>query len=339
MTLLLQRCVWSGDYREAARRLEAEVAVSSKDALLPPVAIALGDMITLAGDDGAELFRGFVFRKSKALGGNALSLTAYDGLIYLIKSRLSKVFTNVTPEEVAAAVCRELEVPEGSFARTGIPHSFAHLGGTGYSAIQTAYTAASRQNGRKYMPRMREGKLDVIQKGAVTAKRLVLPEQVTEASYSEDIESMVNQVVVTDDKGNRYGILAKVGWVRTYGLLQEVYQREAGKDPETMAKALLQDLAREASLDMLGGPDAYDAIAGNAIQVREGFTGLTGLFFIDGDTHTFEDGQHRISLTLNFRNVMETEESEQLGVAEPEQEAEEQEEPEEPPIWLELNEY
>lgn len=338
LTPLLQTCVWAGDYREAARRLEAEITVSATDGQLPPVSIDLGDMLRLEGDGGQELFQGYVFRKGKSLGGVSLSLTAYDGLIYLIKSKLSKVFTQVTPEEVAAVVCRELEVPQGDLTETGIPHSFAHLGGTGYSAIQAAYTAGSRQNGKAYMPRMQEGRLSVIEKGAITAKRLVLPEQMMEAQYSEDMESMINQVVVTDDKGNSYGVLSNPEWVKTYGLLQEVYQREEGKDPETMAKAMFQDLVREASLEMLGGEDALDAIAGNAIQVKEAYTGLTGLFYIDADTHTFENGQHRVSLTLNFRNVMEEEESGEMPGGEGADDPGESGKADDP-IWLTLKQY
>jgi uncharacterized protein YrzB (UPF0473 family) len=306
LTSLVQKYVWSGDYREAARRLEVSVTTSATDTNLPTVTVDTADMLVLFGDDGNELFRGYVFKKTKSVTGNELSLTVYDGLIYLIKSKFSKVFLGVTAEQVAAATCSELGVPAGDFAKTGIPQSFPHLAKSGYEAIMTAYTTAGKQNGKVYMPRMSAGKLNVIEKGTVVAKRLVLQtEHITDSTYTEDIENMVNAVQITDENGNRLGTIRNEDWVQAYGLLQDVYQREQGKDAVTMARAMLKDLNRESIVELIGGPDTYDMIAGNAVQIKESFTGLTGLFYIDADTHTFQNGQHTISLTLNFQNVMD----------------------------------
>ncbi|MDF2923177.1 MAG: hypothetical protein K0R57_2091 [Paenibacillaceae bacterium] len=331
LTALVQRYTWTGHYQEAARKLELELAVSATDSSLPAVFIDLADMLMLFDDEGVELFRGYVFTKSKTLTGSTLSLTAYDGMIYLIKSQLSKLFTNVTAEQVARAICSELAVEAGSMAVTAFPQSFPHLARTGYEAIMTAYTTASKHNGKLYMPRMNAGKLDVIEKGATVARRLVLTDRhVVESTYSEDIEAMVNTVLITDEKGNRFGSVSNPQWAVLYGKLQQVYQKEEGKDTATMAKALLQDLNRQASMELVGGTDAYDLIAGNAVQIREEYTGLTGLFYIDSDTHTFENGQHMVSLELNFRNVMDEQQADKLD--QPKSSAEED-------IFLELNEY
>jgi hypothetical protein len=306
LTPLMQSCEWGGDYREAARHLNVSITVSATDTNLPTVSIDLADMIMLFGDNGSELFRGYVFKKSKSISGNALSLTVYDGLIYLTKSKLSKVFVGITAEHVAAAVCKELGVPAGDFAATGILQSFTHLSKTGYEAIMTAYTTAGKQNGKVYMPRMSVGRLNVIEKGSTVASRLVLQsEHITDSTYTEDIENMVNAVQITDDKGNLLGTISNPSWVQSYGLLQDVYEREDGKDAQTMARSMLKDRNRESTVQLIGGVDAYDMIAGNAVQIRETFTGLNGLFYIDADTHTFENGQHTISLTLNFVNVMD----------------------------------
>jgi hypothetical protein len=339
ITALAQRYTWSGDYQEAARRLELELTVSSVDTSIPVQVIDLADVLLLYNDEGTELFRGYVFKKSKTLTGNSLSVTAYDGMIYLIKSELSKVFKDVTAEQVAEAVCQELGVQPGDMAETGISQSFAHLGRTGYEAIMTAYTTAGKHNGKLYMPRMSSGKMNVVEKGAAVAKRTALSSaHVTESTYGEDMESMVNTVVITDDKGNRFGTVSNTEWASTYGLLQKIYQQEQGKDAPTMAKALLQDINREASMEMLGGPDAYDIIAGNAIQIREAYTGLTGLFYIDSDSHTFENGQHTISLTLNFNNVMDEQEADELEPGDTPEDGRDGGSGDDD-IWLELDQY
>lgn len=311
ITQLTQRYTWGGDYREVSRKLELSVTVSPHDVNLPEVPIETGEMILFFDDSGNELFQGYIFRKSKSYNGNELQLTVYDKLVYLVKSKLSKVFHKVTPEAATSIVCNELGIAAGELAPTNIPITFVHLGKTGYEAIVSAYFEASKQNGKMYMPRMNGEKLDVIEKGIITAKRLVLSnEHITDSTYSEDAEGMINQVIITDDKGNKIATVNNEGWSQMYGLLQDVYQKEEGKDPRTIATNMLKDLTQEASITMSGGSDTYDAIAGNAIQIKEGYTGLTGLFFIDSDTHTFENGQHNINLILNFRNVMDEQEIE-----------------------------
>lgn len=339
LTHLAQRMTWSGSYQEAARKLDVGLTVSATDYWLRSPAVELADMLMLVSDEGVELFRGYVFGKSKTLTGNTLTLNAYDGMIYLIKSELSRQFQNVTAEQVAEEVCRELEVPAGDMAYTGIPQSFPHLAKTGYEAIMTAYTTAGRQNARRYMPRMNAGKLDVIEKGTVVAKRKVLASvHITESSYGENLEDMVNTVLLTDEKGNSLGHISRPEWVSSYGLLQKVYQQEEGKDLVTMAKSLLQDYKKDASLELLGGADAYDLIAGNAVQVRESYTGLNGLFYIDEDTHIFENSQHMVSLELNFRNVMDEQEAETGEKEEPSGDIDENPS-EEDEIWLYLKKY
>ncbi|MNC16749.1 hypothetical protein D3C75_646100 [compost metagenome] len=310
LTSLVQRMTWSGSVQEAARKLDVDLTTSATDAWVRSPAIELAEMLMLIADGGTELFRGYIFGKSKTLTGNALTLNAYDGMIYLIKSELSRQFQEITAEQVAKAVCTELGVPAGEMAYTGIPQSFPHLGKTGYEAIMTAYTTASRLNGKRYMPRMNMEKLDVVEKGAAVAKRKAQASQhILDSAYGENLEDMVNTVLLTDEKGNPQGTVSRPEWVSAYGLLQRVYQQEEGKDATLMAESMLQDVSRSASMQMMGGADAFDLIAGNAVQVRESYTGLDGLFYIDEDTHTFENGQHMVSLELNFKNVMDEREA------------------------------
>ena len=51
--------------------------------------------------------------------------------------------------------------------------------------------------------------------------------------------------------------------------------------------------------------------AGNGVEVYDKATGLNGLFWIDSDTHTWENGTHIMSLELNFKNIMDSKEYEE----------------------------
>ena len=46
-------------------------------------------------------------------------------------------------------------------------------------------------------------------------------------------------------------------------------------------------------------------IAGEAVILREPLTGQQGLFWIDSDTHTWQNGLYQNRLVLNFRNLMD----------------------------------
>ena len=47
-------------------------------------------------------------------------------------------------------------------------------------------------------------------------------------------------------------------------------------------------------------------ITGETVAVEDPETGLTGIFWVDADTHTWQGGDYTLRLTLNCRNVMET---------------------------------
>ncbi|MCR8645588.1 hypothetical protein NV379_23395 [Paenibacillus sp. N1-5-1-14] len=314
ITFLVQNMTWSGDVAEAARRVELTLAVSSLDHYLPQVAMDLGEKLVFSTDEGKELWQGFIFQKNRSLNGSEFKVTAFDGLIYLTKSKLPRLFNGMTPERVTAAVCAELGVPVGQLSVTNLPQTFANQDGgggkSGYEAIMTSYSSASKQNGKVYMARMDKGALDVVEKGAVVAQtELTASTNLTDASYGEDMSAMVNTVIITDEMGNTIDQVRNSDWLKNYGLLQEVYQKEEEKDPKKMAEAMLHGIDRTASVELIGGPDKYDLIAGNAVRIKEDVTGITGLFYIDRDTHTFQGGQHKISLDLNYKNVMEEHEA------------------------------
>ena len=41
------------------------------------------------------------------------------------------------------------------------------------------------------------------------------------------------------------------------------------------------------------------------MELRDTGSGVSGLFWIDEDTHTWKKGQHFTRLTLNFRNLLD----------------------------------
>ena len=46
-------------------------------------------------------------------------------------------------------------------------------------------------------------------------------------------------------------------------------------------------------------------LTGGAVLLKDTGSGVSGLFWIDGDTHTWKNGQYYCKLTLNFRNLVD----------------------------------
>lgn len=297
---------WSGDHQQATRKLEINVAVSL-DQYLPKINIALGNMLKLLTDDNIELFRGYVFYKEKSNFISEMKITAYDGLIYLLKSKGTYNFKKMTAEAIVKKVAGDFGIPIGTLASTGITQSFIADGQTIYDIIMQAYTNAAKQNGKKYMPLMQQGKLNVIEKGkTVVTYELSADTNITDSTYSESIENMINRVKIYDENKNLIGTVENSEWIKLYGILQDVYVKETGKNPTIVARNMLKGIERAASLTGVLGN--IECITGRAVKVKESYTGLTGLFYIDTDTHTWQKGQHTMDLGLAFQNMMDEKE-------------------------------
>lgn len=302
ITELVTKIEWSGDISQVARQLNFSVAVSPHDEYLPATTIYMGDMIKLLDDNDKEVFQGYAFSKEKSISSNEMSVNCYDGLIYLLKSNGTYNFKKVTPQAIVKKLSNDFGIQLGSL-EGGSPISRIFDAESIYSIIMTAYTIESAKSKKQYIPVMKEGKLEVILKGKhITEFVLDGESNIIDSTYGESIENSINKVKIYDEEGNAKG---EVNLSGVPGILQDIYKVEEGIDPKIGAKALLKGKERTASIEALGD---LECVTGNAVVIKEPFTGLNGLFYIDNDTHTFQNGQHTMSLGLSYQNLMDSQE-------------------------------
>lgn len=301
---------WGGDIRQAARKLEISLAFG-RDYYLPKYDAPLGSLLVLRSDYG-ELLRGVIFDRRKDTGGD-YSLVAYDHLIYLLKSKGTYIFRGMTATAIIQKLCGDFGIPIGEIADTGITLDKLILRDqTIYDMCVIALTETTKRNGKKYMMRMKEGSLQVIEKAQQPLRWLITEGQnLMEASYSENIEDMRNRIVIVGDKDQVLATVEDADLIRQYGILQELKQEGNIKtgEAQTIAANMLKDLgkiSRGASITCLGLDDVE---AGTAIEVQESLTGLVGTFYVDTDDHTVENGQHTMSLELNWTDEVATKEA------------------------------
>lgn len=303
ITDYISSITWSGSKTEGARKLQINLVNSKLDKSMPDLYIKNGSILKLFNDDGTELFKGFVFFNERGGQSSTVSVLAYDPLIYCLKNKGVYNFKKKTAEEIASILCADFSIPKGHIVKTGIKQNLIANKKYLYDIIMQAYTGASKQNGKKYMPRIKSGKLDVIEIGSIMSTFMLSDESnIIDSGYSESIENMVNRVRIYDGKGKAIGMVENAEWIKQYGLLQDIYTKEKDKQAHTVAKTMLKDAQKTISVEALGH---VECITGNGVQVKDSITGLTGVFYIDSDTHVWKNGHHIMKLNLNFKNIMD----------------------------------
>lgn len=300
ITDLLINVTWSGDYKSCARKLEFSLISSPMDKNIPKIDIPIMSIISFYEDDN-ELFRGFVYEREKS-SDNAMSFLCYDYCAKLNDIKVSKNIKNQTASTIYNNFLTEYGLNKGDIiqANTGVTKVF--LGVTAYDMIMTAYTEEAKNTGKKYMLYSRGNKFYASEKGIVKLK-LSFEEgkNILSSSFKESVSNMVNKVLIVDENGNKVSEVKNEEWHKTYGLFQDVYKQQEGKDSNAEAKAMLKDIEQTCSLTGFGDTTC---ITGYGVQVKDTHTGLVGLFYIDSDTHTWEGGNYTIALELNFKNIM-----------------------------------
>ena len=300
---------WGGSTSQAARTAEITVinAPNDKNVTNLKLKIAAGDTIKLYENDEL-IFVGEVITKETTSETGTITYSCTDLLNHLLKSTGVYNFTDTTAEKITKKVCADFEIKTGTIAKTNAPIKKMIMDGSSiYDIIMAAYTKAAKQTGKKYICRMEGAKLTVRKKGPVV-KNFVLAEEynITNTRYEETIDNMVNVVKIYDQTGKQIGEVKKDTWVEKYGIYQQIYKEESGINAKTAAKNMLQGVEKKVTLDGINGDLA--CIAGNGVEVYDKATGLNGVFWIDSDTHTWENGTHIMNLELNFKNIMDSKE-------------------------------
>jgi len=308
ITNVIKSISCSGDKAQAARKLGITLAYPIWDRNQPRAQITPGTKVWLLLD-GKEIFRGVVWDREINSAGEDLTLTAFDYLIYLTKSKVTYNFVNITPEDATRKICDELGVETGDLASTGITVNRLIAQKTGYDAIVEMYAQASKTNGKKYIPVMDGTKLSVIEKGKVAADYTLrskldgVGNNIMSTSYRDTMDGMINKVKIYDDKNNYVSEVSNGDWISEYGLIQDNYTKEADKDSIAVANGMLAGIQRDVTIPALGN---WACRAGYAVNTEIDYisTLQNAVMFIDSDTHTWEPGtgKYTMSLNLSFGN-------------------------------------
>lgn len=296
----------SGEYSRCSRTFEFGLISNTSDKNIPVIDCSLGSGV-IASENGKELFNGHIFARDRLTGDSEITITAFDRGVYLNRNQAVYKFTGQTPEAATARIAADFGISVGSLASTGVSITRKFIGVNLSDIIYTMYTLASEKTGKSYVIRFDGDKLCVVERGDKSVLYIDGYINLKDAAINESIEKMVNRVNIYDKNESLLKKVENSEYIKLYGLMQS-YIKQGDDDVSKKAQKELKDngITRKITVQTLGNTSC---IAGSAVTVKEKYTGLVGLFQIDGDTHTWMNGQYYNKLTLNFDKVMNEETS------------------------------
>lgn len=297
---------WSGDKSQVARKLDVTLSYAIWDKNQPKIQANPGTIVWMIDENGKERFRGMVFDRELS-SNEELKIVAYDYLIYLQKSKITYNFTNIVSEAAVEKIITDLGEKYNRIPTTNIPITKLIKNKSAYDAIMNIYTDISKKNGKQYIPIMDYDMVSVIEKGSIVADyTLKSEENLGETVFSDSISNMVNKVIIYDSNGYWAGEVDNADYVKKYGVLQEIYEIEEGKDPKAEANFMLHGIDQTIKCTALGN---MDCITGYAIKANISYIDILQdvTMYIDADTHTWDvgTGKYTMELTVNLTNLMD----------------------------------
>lgn len=299
---LVSKVTIQGDYTQGARRLDCSYIASSLDSNIPIAQIQEFNYMYFY-QDNKLVFRGTIYEISKDSSNNLITFYAYDEGVRTLKTKATYNFVDKTVTEIVNIIVKEFNIPCESFIKSDIKITKIFLSQTLYDIFMSIYTIVSQNTGKKYMLEWTvEGKMRIVEKGIITLD-VAFEEgyNLMSSSYTVNLDNIINRIAIYDEAYNYIKDVRDEESIKLYGIFQDAIKQTNNTDATEEAKSKLKGVERKCTLSGFGD---YTCVTGRGVKVKDTYTGLVGLFYIDADTHTWENGIYSIDLELNFKNIM-----------------------------------
>lgn len=292
-----ERITWKGGINGTSRTLEVRYLDDNTIA-------KLGDKVEFYVDED-KLFIGKVFSVEVTGQSQIKTFSCFDNSIYLNKNFFVKNFNKKKPSQILKEICGELKLEVGNLPKDIVDCTYPAVNRSGYQIILNAYTIQYRKDKKIYSIVSNDGKIEVIEQGAMADVLLHSEQDIKSSKYGEDIEKMVNQIVIYKTEKEKQQIVDKVENKEDkekYGLFQKVMQYDKDRDNISNAKEMLKSVEKTGNITCLGNVLIQ---SGYSIGIHEPHTNLVGSFLVKNDTHIWENDVYYCDVELAFENVMD----------------------------------
>ena len=298
---------WSGDVEQAGRKLEFDIAYTIRDKDWTNIVLELGDEVCFSYTDDVTqetfpVFQGRIFSRSRDSESYTMRFVAFDNIIYLAKSRITRKYANVTVADAIRQTIHDFTIEAGTMPDLSVVCSFIADDISATDAIKQALSYQSAQDGKGYHIYMTDGKLNVVCTNDQVVEKFLISDEtnLTGASVSESIEDMVSKVVVVDSAGQTKGEMPNTTDIEKFGTIKAICKADPKQDDASQARAMLKTVAHDMSVKALGH---IQCIAGFSVDIQE--EQPKGRFFIKSDSHRIEGNKHTMDLRLVFNKLLD----------------------------------
>lgn len=262
--------------------------------------------------DGVELFRGIIMSQTQS-NQKKMQFTAYDNGIYLANNKDTFVYENKTASDVFRDCCTRFGLPMGEVASCSykIPE-LTKSKTTAFDAIADALSLDFDATGIRHYVASSKGKLSLLTRRENILQWVIeVGQNITSYSYSRSIEDIKTRVKMVSKEGTTVAEKSNAELEKKIGIFQEIDQPD-----ESLTAAQVNDLIASI-LDEKGTPERTltveamgiaEVISGIGVYIIIPELEISRTFYVDEDTHTFEDNKHTMSLKLNYANDLAKEE-------------------------------
>lgn len=262
--------------------------------------------------DGVELFRGIIMSQTQS-NQKKLQFTAYDNGIYLANNKDTFCYENKTASDVFRDCCSRFGLPVGEVASCSykIPE-LTKSKTTAFDAIADALSLDFDATGIRHYVASSKGKLSLLTRRENILQWVIeVGQNITSYSYSRSIEDIKTRVKMVSKEGTTVAEKSNAALEKKIGIFQEIEQPD-----ESLTAAQVNDLI-ESIMEEKGTPERTlsveamgiaEVISGIGVYIIIPELGISRTFYVDEDTHTFEDNKHTMSLKLNYANDLAKEE-------------------------------
>ena len=297
---LMQSVTLSGSDAETARTLSCSIAVP-RDGSVEPPSLVEGASLTFRVS-GVPVFTGPLLSVTTTSQSASVDLKALDNGRFLVGNEGWYQFKDAAPEQAAAAVCGDFGIPVAGLAQGGAVVSRKFPGVSLDKIIKTMYALAADRSGKRFVLRFTgDGALEVVEKPSAATVEIRSTMSVTN---TWDISKLQNSAAIYTDTGALVRRVEDGASIALNGRLEHVITQRSGEDAGPEAAAWLEDHGLQQTLTVETMGDMR-LISGNAVTLRDTGSGVSGLFWIESDTHTWKNKQYFTKVKLNFRNLMD----------------------------------
>lgn len=299
---LVKKIVWSGRKGKAARTINVSIVDSDNQTGRSNLDIEEGYSCIFYYNN-KELFSGLIMGQTQSIRQD-LSFTAYDYGIYL-KNKDTFVYENKTADKIFLDICQRFGLKTNNVAKCGykIPN-LTKRNSTAFDVIQEALSLEFKATGVRHYITCDKGQLSLIKRQEhVLQWAIEYGKNLLGYSFSKSIENVKTRIKLVSKEGTVVASKTNPNLEKKYGIFQEIEKVEEGLT-EAQVKDIIDNILNEKGkaerslpIEALGIPDV---ISGVGVFINIPKLKLNKTFYVDEDTHIFEDNKHTMSLTLNF---------------------------------------